>query len=141
MTLLAQIDPGTVEPWLKVFFWLVGGVAACVLLAGRITGRSERQTITNEPLKVQAHPGSVSQDELKQVHGRIQRERQEIEAQIGRVAALAEKRSDRLEEKIDQNTAMTSEMRGEMKAMTQSVQNLSSSVTQFLQNEAKRNRA
>ena len=90
------------------------------------------------PLEFKQHAGSVSREELKQVHGRIERERREVDAAIQSVAAAAEKRADKTDAKLDENTAMTQRMSGEVSQINQSVQTLSSSLTNFLQHQARK---
>lgn len=140
MLLLAQAAPeaGALLSFLQVTAYLLGIVTAVVLLVNQFRG--QKREITNSPLEVKAHAGSVSREELRQVHGRIERERGEINEAIATVRADAEKRADKLEGKLDANTAMTSEMRGEVKQMNQNIHSLTTSVTQFLQNQAKPHR-
>jgi hypothetical protein len=141
---IAQVDPGTVEPWLKTLFWLVGGLAACVMLYRQLTNGSARTELTNQPIEVRAHPGVVSRAELEKMdlalHGRMKRERMEIDAQIRRVEEIAEKRLDKLERKIDENTNLTNEMCGQLGQINQSVGTLSSSLTNFMRDQASPNR-
>lgn len=88
--LLAQLPPPPdgLEAWLRNFFWLVGGVAACVILFRQLRGVTDRQ--------------------ITEVHGRIKRERAEIDASIAELkredAALRVKLDqeiDELQERID----------------------------------------
>ena len=138
--ILAQAAPEAeaLRIWLQVFFYLVGGIGGVLFLLGQFRG--QKREITNSPLEVKAHAGNVSREELRQVHGRIERERGEINEAIATVRADAEKRADKIEGKLDANTAMTSEMRGEVRQMNQNIHTLTSSVTQFLQNQAKSRR-
>lgn len=137
MLLLAQTAPeaGALLSFLQVTAYLLGIVTAVVLLVNQFRG--QKREITNGPLEVKAHAGNVSREELRQVHGRIERERGEINEAIATVRADAEKRADKIEGKLDANTAMTSEMRGEVRQMNQNIHTLTTSVTQFLQNQAK----
>lgn len=67
----ATPPPEALKLWLEVFFWLTGGVLCCVMLWRQLTGGGDRQIL--------------------EVHGRIKRERAELNAEI---AAL--KQEDRL---------------------------------------------
>lgn len=134
----ASPTPESLKAWLEVFLYLCGIVAAAAVAWAHLTNRASRTEISEQPLEIKAHAGTVSREELKQVHGRIERERREIDASIATVSAAAEKRADKLEAKLDDNTAMTREMKGEMQQMNQSVQTLSSSMTHFLQEAARR---
>lgn len=94
MPFFDQIDPGTVEPWLKTLFWLAGGLFAVVKVYKELTGKGGVPT----PLSVAKHEKFVSEEALLQVHGRIKRERDEINASL---AALREE-DRRLREKLDE---------------------------------------
>ena len=130
--------PEAVTSWLSVAAYLSVTLTSILVAVKHFTGSSEKREITNSPLEVKAHAGSVSRDELKQVHGRIERERSEINDAIAQVRSDAERRSDKLDLKLEENTKMTSEMRGEVKHMNQAITGLSSSITNFLQNQAKK---
>lgn len=95
LTLLAQLDPGSVEAWLKSFFWLAAGLAS--VLGCAVAVKNLRRGNLPQPLAVAKHAKYVSDEELTQVHGRIKRERDEIEKQLE--ALRAEDR--RLREKLD----------------------------------------
>lgn len=137
MLLLAQTapDPSALANFLQVAAYLVGIVTGVVILLNQFRG--QKRELINSPLEVKAHAGNVSREELRQVHGRIERERGEINEAIATVRADAEKRADKIEGKLDANTAMTSEMRGEVKQMNQNIHSLTTSVTQFLRDQAK----
>jgi seryl-tRNA synthetase len=134
----ASPTPESLKAWLEVFLYLCGIVAAAAVAWAHITNRASRTEISEQPLEIKAHAGTVSRDELKQVHGRIERERREIDQAISTVAAAAEKRAEKLEGKVDDNTNMTREMKGEVTQINQNVQTLTSSLTNFLQHQARR---
>jgi biopolymer transport protein ExbB/TolQ len=79
----------------------------------------------------------ATKDELDMAHGRISRERRDIDAEIRRVELASEKRADRVELKLDTNTAMTAEMQGEVKHMNQTVNHLAGSLTNFMRDQAR----
>lgn len=137
---LAQAAPsGTaLKDTLEVVFYLAGLVAAVAVAWGYLTGRSSKTEISNQPIDVRAHPGVVTAAELKQVHGRIERERAEINAAIRSVAEASEKRTDKLEDALHENSKITSEMSGEVRQINQSVQTLASSLTNFLRDQARK---
>lgn len=87
---LASTDaplPG-VESWLRICFWLLAGAGSAVFLYRQLTNK-----------------GIATQEDIKQAHGRIARERLELNAELRRVEASAHKRLDdherRLEEQAD----------------------------------------
>lgn len=141
--LLAQTPPPTaVASWLEVLFYLVGGVTAMVLLVKQFTGKSEQVHLSPTPLEVKAHETAVTRDELAKVdtalHGRLKRERGEIDAQIRRVEEVAERRADKVETKIDENTKLTERLSGQLGQINQNVSQLTSAVTHFLRDSANR---
>lgn len=139
ITLLAQAPSATaLKDSLEVIFYLAGLVAAIAVAWGYLTGRSSKTEIANQPIDVRAHPGVVTSAELKQVHGRIERERAEINAAIRSVSEASERRADKLETSLKENTALTQRMSGEVSQINQSVQTLTSSLTNFLQHQARR---
>jgi predicted RNase H-like nuclease (RuvC/YqgF family) len=140
MPFLAQASPPpeALASWLQVFMYLVLSGTAIVVAYRTFTGKARPTELTGQPLEVKAHAGSVSRDELKQVHGRIERERGEINREIKRVEDAAEKRSDALEENLRMNTAMTAEMRGEVRQMNQQMQTLNGTLSDFLRDAAKK---
>lgn len=97
--LLAQATPApeALASWLEVAMYIVFSAAGVVgLLVGLKQLKTEQPTVPN-PLQVQKHDAGVSEDELQQVHGRISRERKEIDDML---KALREE--DRtLREKLD----------------------------------------
>lgn len=139
LTLLAQTTPppDAVASWLEVGFYLMGGVAACVLLFKQLSGKSEDTTIKNSPLEVKAHEAAITRVELDKVdvalHGRLKRERSEIDAQIRRVEEIAERRGDKMEFKLDENTKLTERLSGQLQQINQNVAQLTTAVTNFLQ--------
>lgn len=81
--LLAQADPNpaALAQWLSIAMYLIVSAASVVgLLVGIKSLRSSDSV--PQPLEVKAHAGVVGQDDLTEVHGRISRERREIDAQI-----------------------------------------------------------
>jgi hypothetical protein len=93
-----------------------------------------------QPLIIKPEAQIVTQEELtkidKNLHGRLSRERLEIDAQIRRVEQVAEKRSEKIEDKLDQNTLMTSQMKGEVSQINQNVHQLTTALTTYLQSQA-----
>ncbi len=132
---LAQIDPHALLTWLQVVAFVAGIVTAVAVAYSHLTGRSGKREIQS-PLEVKAHPGVVTREEWEQTHGRISRERREVDAAIAATRAESEKRYDKLEAKIDTNTALTTEMSGEVKHMNQALNTLGASLTSFLRDQA-----
>lgn len=69
-------------------------------LIDRVRGGQQRREIQS-PLTVRKHEEGVGEDEIKQVHGRIARERGEIEAKIADLRA----EDLRLRERLDRDIA------------------------------------
>lgn len=141
MLLLAEVaatpTPESLKAWLEVFAYLCGIIAAAAVAWSYLTQRGTKTELLGQPIDVRQHAGTVTREELKQVHGRIERERRDIDASIAAVAAAAEKRADRTDAKLDENTAVTQRMSGEVSQINQSVQTLTSSLTNFLQGQAR----
>lgn len=136
---LAQASPSpqVLKDWLEVVLYLCGIILAVAGVWKLVTHGASKTEISGQPIDVRQHPGTVTRDEWEQTHGRISRERREIDAEIKRVELAAEKRADRVEAKLDGNTAMTAEMQGEVKHMNQTMNNLSQSLTNFLRDQAR----
>lgn len=103
---LAQAAPSAaaLKDFLEVAFYIAGLVTAVVLAWRALTGRPEATEIAGQPISVAAHPGTVTREELKQVHGRIERERKEIDREISRVESATERRMHSVEAKLDDQT-------------------------------------
>lgn len=72
-----------VLPLLQAFFWLVGGIGAvlgCLLALRKL--RESPAASTPQPFLVAEAAKLASADELNQVHGRISRERAEIDREL-----------------------------------------------------------
>jgi len=93
LPLFAQADSASVEAWLKAFFWLAGGVLCVVKLIQSFRGGSPFP----QPMKVEAAHSTATQQDIKEVHGRISRERQEVD---GRIVGL-DQRIGKLEDDLD----------------------------------------
>lgn len=110
---------------LEVAGWLAVIVTAIIVAWKQVTGKSEETTIKGQPVEVKKHAGIVTREEWAdadlKVHGRIKRERAELDARIARVEEVAAERADKLEGKIDANTSLTAAMSGEVKQINQNV--------------------
>lgn len=136
-TVEASPSPESLKAWLEVFLYL-GGVILTAAGIYRLLSKNHSTTeLANQPVEIKAHPGVVTTQELKEVHGRIARERAEINTEIRRVESAAQERLEKLETKIDENTTMTAEMKGTVGQMNQNISALSSSLTNFLRDQAR----
>ena len=99
--LLAQATPAAADLkiWIEVLVYIAVGVAAVAHAAKLFTGKSAERTITPQPLEVREHTKLASQSDLDQVHGRIKRERMELEEKI----AALQTEDLRLREKLDED--------------------------------------
>ena len=138
LPLLADALPAPDSPqavgWMVLtIFALIGGVYYILCVWRMITGKDDEKTISPQPLVVKAHSESSSREELEkietQLHGRLKRERAEIDARIERVEEAASERADKLEKKIDDNTSLTTAMSGEVKHINQNVQLILTAIT------------
>lgn len=142
--LLAQSTPDAhaLSSFLEVTFYLIGIVTAAVVLWKQVTGKSEETRISPQPLEVKEHTTFASREELHtaktELHGRVKREREEIDQAIQRVEELATRRAEKLEEKVDRNTQLTAATQGEVRQINQAVSQLTTSLTTFLQNQVAR---
>lgn len=128
--LLAQLpapDSAASVGWLFLTF---GGVAAglyyIVELWRSLSGKKDKTEVGPQPFVVAEHQAPVTRADLEKVdtsvHGRVKRERAEIDAQIARVEQAAKERADNLDRKIDANTTLTASISGEVKQINQNVQ-------------------
>jgi hypothetical protein len=131
----ADVSAQSLKDWLAILFYLVAGAASIVGLWRMLSGNNGATEISGQPLEVKAHAALATKDEVTQMHGRLTRERIEIDREIKRVEEAAERRTLRIEGKLDDNTALTAEVKGEMKGLTSAIDNLTSSVANFLSRE------
>lgn len=100
-TLIAQAAPATLTPWLENFFWLVGGIGALLGCAVAIKMlRTGEPAPTPQPLEVKAHSAHATKSEVDQLHGRINREREELDAQMKDLREENRALRDKLDEEI-----------------------------------------
>jgi len=115
LTLIAQSAPETIKPWLENFFWLAGGIAA--VLGCFVAVQSLREPPAEsppQPFEVKPHTAYATKEDLKLAHGRIARERGEVDA------AIAELRAD-LRASTDKLANSVNALRLEIKADNQGV--------------------
>lgn len=117
--LLAQVAPTGVSAWLESFFWLVGGIGGLIFLYRQARGLPQ-------PMQVQAAHGVATQQDVKEVHGRISRERQEIDRELSTVR----ERVDNLEhEQGDSLEKLRLEMKGDIKGVHDRINEVLSAVS------------
>lgn len=117
--LLAQAAPAGANAWLESFFWLVGGIGGLVFLYRQARGLPQ-------PMQTQAVSGVATQQDIKEVHGRIGRERSEVDSKIRDVSI----RVERIEE--NQGEAMQElrlEMKGDIKGVHDRINEVLSAVS------------
>lgn len=103
-SLLAQTTPPAgLSSFIEVVAYLAVTISAVIVAWKQLTGKSEETRITPQPLEVKPHARLAKWEELETVkneaHGRISRERKEIEAAIARV----ELQNRELGERIDRD--------------------------------------
>jgi len=101
MLLLAQAAPDSIKSWLEAFFWLIaglGGVLGCLVALKNLRAKDPT---TPQPLVVQEHAVVVTQAQLDQVHGRIKRERMEMDEKIAELKAEDKILREKLDNEIE----------------------------------------
>lgn len=152
MSALSQIEATHLEQWLKILFWLCGGIAAVLIIVDRLTGKHGKREIQS-PLEVRAAADLVPRaehekhmSEIKAELGRHAARRAEIydmqSEQGGEVKALQahvdglKATVAKVEAKLDSNTNLTARIDGRIDQINQNVSNLTASVTQFMRDQA-----
>jgi hypothetical protein len=92
--ILAQAAPELLKAWLEVLAWLVGFCGGCIWIWTMV--RPHRDPVP-QPLEVKSHTAIASQGDVDQIHGRIKRERFEIEESIRQLR----EEDRRIREKLD----------------------------------------
>lgn len=79
--ILAQSTPAATElaSWLSVLFYLGGFIATVIGGAVGIKSLREGPVVPPQPFVVQEHQGMVGRGDIDQIHGRIKRERMELD--------------------------------------------------------------
>lgn len=134
--ILAEASAQFLDDWLSVIMKLCAIILAVAGVWKLVTKGATKTEISGQPIDVRAHPGVATQAELRQVHGRIERERAEINAAIRSVAEASEKRTDKMERSLNENTALTQRTSAEVSMINQNVQTLTHSLTNFLRDQA-----
>jgi hypothetical protein len=100
--LLAQVPSATaLASWLQVLMYLGGFV--CTIIGGAVGIKMLRTPAapgTPQPLVVQAHAKYATDEDLRQTHGRISREREEIDKAVEALRAEYRALSDKLDDEL-----------------------------------------
>lgn len=108
--LIAQLAPDAkaLSSWLEVLFYLGGFVATVLGAAVALKSLREKPITPPQPFLVQEHHGMVGRGDIDQIHGRIKRERMELDDALKQLRdedkALREKLDSKiseLEDRID----------------------------------------
>lgn len=105
MISLAEVDAAALEQWLKILFWLAGGIAAVAVAFGHLTGKSGKREIQT-PLEVRAAADLITKrdhekqiDELKGEIAKLDGERRTSVANLHtKIDQLATRLDDRIDE-------------------------------------------
>ncbi|MBI5689264.1 MAG: hypothetical protein HZC55_04145 [Verrucomicrobia bacterium] len=127
---LLQIDAVALEQWLKILFWLAGGLTAVVVAFSHLTGRGGRREI-QQPLKVEASTLYATKEENDKEHAAMRREIEKLDTE--RRTSVA-----KIHDKIEENTKLTANIDGRVEQMNQSMHTLTTSITQFMRDQANR---
>jgi hypothetical protein len=102
LPLLAQTPPPAgLASWLENFFWIVGSIGALIGCAVGVRSLLTKSDSMPQPLVTTEHPKVANQGDIDQLHGRIKRERIELEEKIAALQA----EDLRLREKLDSDIA------------------------------------
>ncbi len=131
---LAQIEPPKgFNDFLSAIMYSIGIVAGIIGIFKMLRPGKFKALLSGQPIEIKHSIGTVSRDELKQVHGRIERERKEIDEKI----KITNARMDSLDQNLRTNTTMTSEMSGVVRHMDQQLQALNKTLNDYFQRSAK----
>jgi len=102
--LLADTTPDAMQlaSWLSVLFYLGG--FCCTVLGGLWALKEIRKPANAglpQPLEVKAHAAIASKSEIDQLHGRIKREREELDAQMHELRAENRLMREKLDNEIN----------------------------------------
>jgi hypothetical protein len=140
MLFLAQIEPPAgFSAFASSFMYIVVSLAAIVGLWQMLRPKGTDKTeLAGQPIEVRENAGHATRSDLEQTHGRITRERKEIDNAISVVRDEARQRAEKLEGKLDRNTELTGEMRGEVRQMNQTLSSLAQTLTHFMRDAARK---
>lgn len=131
-----SFTPGELASFLGILAFLVALVLGLKKLFGHSPPLHKEYAARTEQEKLER---KVEANEAKNTSARkgIYGTLDEHAAEIAKLKESAE-RTKILERKIDDNTAMTSEMKGELKQIGQNVERVQNSITHFLQTRAEK---
>lgn len=141
-TLANVTPPPGLDAFLASAFYVVGLITAVVVLWQRLRTAPEQPVrLAPSPLEVKPAADYATRSDLERVdtavHGRMKRERTEINEEMRRFQDSVGERIGNLDSKIDRNTELTAVTRGEVNLLNQHVARLSEVLTTFLQNQAR----
>lgn len=97
--ILAEAAPDSLKQWLEVFAWLVALVAGLTWIWSMV--RPAKDNLP-QPLEVKPHAAVASKAEIDQLHGRIKREREELDHQLQELRAENRMLRDKLDNEINE---------------------------------------
>lgn len=102
--LLAQAAPDAkvLASWLEVLFYLGGFVATVLGAAVALKMLREKPSSPPQPFVVQEHPGMVGRGDIDQIHGRIKRERMELDDALKELREEDKALREKLDSKISE---------------------------------------
>ena len=126
---LAEASPQALNDWLEVLLYLCGIILAVAGVWKLATKSATKTELANQPIDVRQHAGIATASELKQVHGRIERERKEIDAAIKQIATDAKERADKLDQRL---AALDTALSGQTDAINNRIDAIPSRVIALL---------
>lgn len=108
-------DAAALSTWLQVLFYVVGGVAACVVLWRHLQPRPPQQLA--EPVVVEAAPAWAKAADLQRLSETVDELRHEFRRGLDQSHRDREHGAEKLHERINQILASLSEIRGELKRL------------------------
>ena len=109
LSIFAQADPSNeaLASWVKIFLYLGGGVAGLAVAWSQLFGKASKMKISPQPLIVAEQVTHATREEIRQVHGRIERERKEINVAMIELREADQRLRERLDSEIkDMRQAM-----------------------------------
>lgn len=140
---LAEVQPPAhFDAWIASAFYVVGLITSMVVLYKHLRPEPEQAVrVSPQPLEVKPAADYATRDDLQKVdvaaHGRMKRERVEINDQMQRLEDRLGESIQTLDEKITRNTELTAVTRGEVNLLNSNVAALRTSLDTFLQGQAR----
>jgi hypothetical protein len=108
-------DAAALSTWLQVLFYVVGGVAACVVLWRHLQPRAPQQIA--QPVVVESAPRYAQAVELERLSEDVQQLRDDVGRRLDQLTRDREAGAEKLHTRINEVLASLSEIRGELRRL------------------------